>query len=154
MRPQQVCIQHQAEWYTQYTVGKGKEAIQRDLDRLEKWAPENLVRFNKAKVLHMGQGNPRCLYRLGEETLEGSPVEKDFGVLIEKLDMSQHCVVAAQKASYILGCIKRGVASREIEVIVPLFLACVRPHLEPGPSLGPPAQGRHRALGMGPEEGH
>ena len=76
--------------------------------------------------LHLGCGNPCYQYKLGDERIEHYQ-----NVLMDgKLDMSQECALAAQKANCILGCIKRSMASRLREMLLPLYSELVRPHLE------------------------
>ncbi|KAF7250093.1 hypothetical protein EYD10_04575 [Varanus komodoensis] len=107
--------------------------IQKDLDRLWKWAGDNRMAFNvdKCKVLHLGHRNRCHKYRSGDKWLESSTCERDLGILVDcRLNMSQQCDVVVKRANATLGCIARSVASRSREILLPLYTTLVRPQLE------------------------
>ncbi|PKU41408.1 hypothetical protein llap_8291 [Limosa lapponica baueri] len=86
--------------------------------------------FNKGKrrVLHMGRNNPMHQYRLGADLLESRSAER---VLVDnKFTTSQHCALVPKKANGLLACINKSLDSRSREVILPLYSALARPHLE------------------------
>ena len=82
---------------------------------------------DKCRVLQVGENNPRYQCRLGTDLLESSVGKRDLEVLVDsRVTISQHC----KKASGILGCIRRSVVSRSKKVLLPLYSALVRLHLQ------------------------
>ena len=79
----------------------------------------------KCGVLHLDKSNPRYQYRLGTG-------ERGLGVLGDsRMIVSQHCaLLMAKRASVVLGCIRGAVVNRSREVLLPLYSALVRLHLE------------------------
>lgn len=107
------------------------------------WGAQNCTQYpttpkfkeGKFRLLHSGRNNPMCQYRLGkapvESLLERNSEEKDLGILGEnKLLVNQQFALVAKKAKRTLGWIRKSIASHSKEVILPLYLALVRPHLE------------------------
>ncbi|KAF4804836.1 hypothetical protein TURU_004307 [Turdus rufiventris] len=65
---------------------------------------------------------PQLSTQAGSDLLESSSEEKDLGFLVNnKLPMSQQCVLVAKKANGVLGSIRKSMARRSQEVILPLY---------------------------------
>ncbi|RMC10206.1 hypothetical protein DUI87_13007 [Hirundo rustica rustica] len=68
--------------------------------------------------------------RLGTVWLDSAQEERDLGVLVTAAEHEPAVCPGGQEGQWHLVCIRNGVASRSREVILPLYSALVRPHLE------------------------
>lgn len=64
-----------------------------NLESCSWWLPNNEV------ILHLEWGSPWYMYRLDDDKLESSPMERVLGLLFgSKLNMSQQCALTARRA--------------------------------------------------------
>lgn len=117
---------------TQHTGGG--DAIQRELDRFERWAYVNLMHPNKVRCKGIWV---RAIltheYRLEDEWIKSSPTEKDLGG-----GKAWNEAAVSPYSPESQGCIKRSMTSKAKEVIPPPLLwfsedplAGLHPHLGP-----------------------
>ena len=110
-----------------------KQHLQNDLDRLvkrsEKW--QMFFNFWKCKCLHTGHGNLDVNYKMGDTVLGTTVREKDLGVTISAdMKVSEQYGIVASKGNQILGLIRRNITYKEKKLIIPVYKAIVRPHLD------------------------
>ena len=95
----------------------------------EKWPM--LFNFGKCECLHIGAGNTSMTYEMGGTILSITVKEKYLGVTMNaNMKVSEQCRIAASKGNQVLGMIRRNITYKEKSLIVPLYKAIVRPHLE------------------------
>ena len=91
-----------------------------------------LFNVGKCKCLQTGPGNTGMKYEMGGTILSKTVKEKDLGVTMNaNMKVSEQCIcIAASKGDQVLGMIRRNITYKEKSLIVPLYTAIVRPHLE------------------------
>ena len=90
-----------------------------------------LLNFGKCKCLHTEHGNLDVNYKMGDTVLGTTAKGKDLGVTISAdMKVSAQCGVAASKGNKIIGLIRRNITYKGKKIIIPLYKAIVRPHLE------------------------
>ncbi|KAK7088907.1 hypothetical protein V1264_024561 [Littorina saxatilis] len=138
--------------YTRTDVPSGPVVMQEDLDNLQEWSDNWLLKFHpkKCSVLKLGKQHTETSYHMkgrsesGEEvsiTLEESETEKDLGVLVDnRLSFKGHVAQATAKANKTIGIIRRSFEHLDREVFVQLYKSLARPILEYGHSVWQPQQ--------------
>ena len=100
--------------------------LQDDIDKLVKWSEkwQMLFNFGKCKCLPIGPGNTSMTYEMGGTSLSTTVKEK------ANMKVSEQCRIAASKGNQVLGMIRRNISYKDKSLIVTLYKAIVRPHLE------------------------
>ena len=107
--------------------------LEKDLDVIVDWTEkwQTKMKTDKCKVMHIGGNNANHEYSMLGHKLQVAEREKDLGIMLSS-DMKsvEQCMYAANRANRALGMIKRTISNKEPAIMVKLYKALVRPHLE------------------------
>ena len=107
--------------------------LQEDLDKIAEWSKTWQMPFNinKCQMLQIGYQNKKHKYDMLGKSITVTPCVRDLGITVTtNLKFSQHCNEAAKKANRMLGFISRNFTYKSKDIVLPLYLSLVRPHLE------------------------
>ena len=91
-------------------------------DGIQREEMQNLAHWPKNRLAE---------YVMGDHTLGTVEEEKDLGVYMHNsLSVSHTCAKAVRRGNQMAGYIYRTVTHKSIAIVVPLYKALVRPHLE------------------------
>lgn len=104
--------------------------IQRDLNKVEKWADRKRMKSGKEKSCTWG-GKISCTgtWLVLEKQCWKAAWQKKAVLVDNKPNKSQQCANDKKKANGILACTRRRVVIKMRELILPLCSAPVKPHL-------------------------
>ena len=108
-------------------------AFQSDISVLMSWSLKWNLKFNpmKCSVLHFGSANIKNDYKIHDKSILKKSLEKDFGVLFPvNLKFDEHIDNIVKQANRQLGVIARVFKTRNMDTIIPLYKAFVRPLLK------------------------
>jgi hypothetical protein len=110
------------------------DTIVNDLKELEVWESIWLLKFNasKCKVMHVDfNDNPHFDYFINGVLLEETEQEKDLGVLTHSsLLWNEQIKTSISKANQMICWITRNLIIRDKTVMIAIYKALIRPHLE------------------------
>ena len=121
--------------YRAITSKEDAQSLQSDLNTLEEWSDEWLLRFHpdKCHVLTLGKFENIMhteRYKICNKELEHMFEEKDLGVIIDsELSFSKHIASKVRTANAIVGLIRRSFSFLDGTSFKKLYTAFVRPHL-------------------------
>ena len=136
--------------YSGVSTPEDRDKLQTGIDALVRWSKKWLMKFNsdKCKVLHIGKNNHRFKYTMTDgdvvKELSTTECEKDLGVNVDSLlTFDTHITNVTKKGRQMAGMINRNITYKTPEVMIPLFKAYTRSHLEYANSVWHPYLKKH-----------